>query len=271
MTFLPFTHTTYTFISHKRKECYIQREKTLDRFLQHNILTFLERELLILKREIIVVSSPSLSYCHTLKGDLYPNTTHTFSECRECFGAQKALGIFQENQLRLGGCNRVYCEIHKTSEDKTSRNPLVAKTWRAQIHWVNQAWRVFCHSCTPTYSLEDRFRLGGSRIGFSPSSSVSSLIICLGIILCFHLSSLTLVLYIYCLLFIFVHNSSFGDYVSFTLVCTQISQGKSNLAVILKLGLNKLVCFSTNLSFQILAFCFIQFNVSRLFIPHTYS
>ena len=40
VTFLPFTHTTYTFITHKRKEWYIQRKKTLDRFLQHNTLTF---------------------------------------------------------------------------------------------------------------------------------------------------------------------------------------------------------------------------------------
>ena len=40
VTFLPFTHTIYTFINHKRKECYIQRKKTLDRFLQHNTLTF---------------------------------------------------------------------------------------------------------------------------------------------------------------------------------------------------------------------------------------
>ena len=55
------------------------------------------------------------------------------------------------------------------------------------------------------YSLVDRFRLGGSQRSFSPSFSVSSLITRLGVILCLHLSSLTLVLYIYCLLFMFVH------------------------------------------------------------------
>ena len=30
------------------------------------------------------------------------------------------------------------------------RNPLVVGAWRAQVHWVDQAWRVFCYSRTPT-------------------------------------------------------------------------------------------------------------------------
>ena len=42
------------------------------------------------------------------------------------------------------------------------------------------------------YSLVDRYRLGGPRRGFSLSTSVSSLITRLGVILCLHLSSLTL-------------------------------------------------------------------------------
>ena len=56
------------------------QKKTLERFLQHTYL--LKRELLILKWEILVVSSPSLFHCYTLRGDLYLNTTHTYSECR---------------------------------------------------------------------------------------------------------------------------------------------------------------------------------------------
>ena len=120
--------------------------------------------------------------------------------------------------VRLGGCNRTYCGIEKTSEDWNSRNSLVDETWRAQVHSEGQAWRIFCYSCTPTYLLKDRFRLGGLRRGFSSSFSVSSSITRLGIILCLHLSFLILVLYIYCLLFIFVHNNSFDDYDSFTLV-----------------------------------------------------
>ena len=32
----------------------------------------------------------------------------------------------------------------------TSRSAFVAGAWRAQVHWVNQAWKVFCYLCTPT-------------------------------------------------------------------------------------------------------------------------
>ena len=55
------------------------------------------------------------------------------------------------------------------------------------------------------YFLVDQLPLGGRRRGFSPSSSVPSSITRLGVILWLHLSSLTLVLYFYCLLFMFMH------------------------------------------------------------------
>ena len=49
-----------------------------------------------------------------------------------------------------------------------------------------------------TYSLVDWFWLGGSRKGFSSSSSVSSSITRLGVILCLHFSSLLFKLSFYC-------------------------------------------------------------------------
>ena len=42
------------------------------------------------------------------------------------------------------------CGIQKASEDMTPRSPLVAGAWRAQVHGVDLAWRVFCYSYTPT-------------------------------------------------------------------------------------------------------------------------
>ena len=84
-----------------------------------------------------------LSHCYTLRGDLYRNTTPIHLECRECFGAWKALGICQKKLVRLGGAIRRYCGIRITSGDKTPKIPLVAGAWRAQILWVDQAWRVF--------------------------------------------------------------------------------------------------------------------------------
>ena len=38
----------------------------------------------------------------------------------------------------------------KAREDKVPRSQLIAGAWNAQVHWVNQAWRTFCFSCTPT-------------------------------------------------------------------------------------------------------------------------
>ena len=45
------------------------------------------------------------------------------------------------------------CVIQRASEDKASLSQLVTGAWKARVH----AWRVFCYSCTPTYSLVDRF------------------------------------------------------------------------------------------------------------------
>ena len=83
-------------------------KKTLKRFLQHSPF---QRELLILKREIICSLFSFPSHCHTLRGDLYPNTTDTYSQCKECFGAWKVLGICQNKPVRLGGAIRRYCRI----------------------------------------------------------------------------------------------------------------------------------------------------------------
>jgi len=68
-----------------------------------------------------------------LRGDLYPNTTHTQIECRECFGAWEVLGICQNKLVRLGSAIGRYCRIQEASEDKISRSPLVAGAWRAQV------------------------------------------------------------------------------------------------------------------------------------------
>ena len=68
---------------------------------------------------LIVASSPSFFHCHTLGGDLYPNTTHTYSKCRECFGAWKVLRICQKKPLRLGRCNRAVLRDLKIKLVKT--------------------------------------------------------------------------------------------------------------------------------------------------------
>ena len=51
----------------RQHSCVIEVQPGL---LQHTHTHLLERELLILSEEIILASSPSLSHCHILRGDL---------------------------------------------------------------------------------------------------------------------------------------------------------------------------------------------------------
>ena len=72
-----------------------------------------------LERNLCSLFSFPLPLLYPLKGDLYPNPTHIYLECRECFGAQETLGIFQKKPVRLGGCNRAYYGIWKAIENMT--------------------------------------------------------------------------------------------------------------------------------------------------------
>ena len=113
-------HSYYIYLHYPQKLWGGHSErKTLNRFSTTQLIHLLKRELLIFSK-IIVASSPSLSHCHTLRGDLYPNITHTFSECRECFGDWETLEICQKKPVRLGKCNWVYCGIWRAKEDKAS-------------------------------------------------------------------------------------------------------------------------------------------------------
>ena len=79
-----------------------------------------------------------------------PKHNPHLSKCRKYFRTWEVLGICLKKPVRLGGCNRAYCRIQKAREDIIPRSPLVAGAWRAQVHWVDLAWRVFCYLCTPT-------------------------------------------------------------------------------------------------------------------------
>ena len=83
MTSLPFTHTIYTLISHKCMRDYSER-KILDWFSTTHTPIFLRESYSFLVRNHCSLFSIPLHY-HTLRGDLYPNTIHTFSKCSECF------------------------------------------------------------------------------------------------------------------------------------------------------------------------------------------
>ena len=64
------------------------------------------------------------------------------------------LGCIGRSQS-LADAIRHIVESGKAREDKVPRSLLAAEAWRAQVHWVDYAWRVFCYSCALTYSLVD--------------------------------------------------------------------------------------------------------------------
>ena len=101
VTFLPLTHTIYTLITHKSKGDYSERKPQIG-FYNTTHPAFRQRA--THPHEVLLLS---FSNCHTLRGDLYPNTTHTFSECRECFRTWEAYVICQKKLVRISGCNRV--------------------------------------------------------------------------------------------------------------------------------------------------------------------
>ena len=84
MTFLPFTYTIYTLITHKSKKEAIQK-KTLERFLQHTHL--LKKELLIFNKEffcsLFSFSSPIIIPWE----EICTQTQPTPIQSVECFGA----------------------------------------------------------------------------------------------------------------------------------------------------------------------------------------
>ena len=66
------------------------------------------------------------------------------------------LGSFGRSHSLVDGIG-LTCEIQKVRECKALPSQLVAGAWKAQVHEVGYAWRVFCYSCTPTHSLVNRF------------------------------------------------------------------------------------------------------------------
>ena len=78
-----YAYTIYTLITHKCMRGHLER-KTLDKFSTTHTPILLRESYSSLVRNHCSLFS-SLSHYHTLRGDLYPNTIHTFSECSECF------------------------------------------------------------------------------------------------------------------------------------------------------------------------------------------
>ena len=117
-------------------------------------------------------STLTLSIDISLRGTLAKSLshhTHIYEEVIWCLeSSSEETNSFWLKQWATAGSGK----LEKTRFDVTL---LQQEAQRAQVHWVDQAWRVFCYSCIPILFFSGSFeRLEGGGEVFSPSSSVSS-------------------------------------------------------------------------------------------------
>ena len=98
-------HLYYIYLHYPQNCKETIQKKILERFLQHT--HFVRESYTSLREKSLQSILLSFSHCYTLRGDLYPNTTHTYLEYRECLEAWEALRICQNMPVRFGICNRM--------------------------------------------------------------------------------------------------------------------------------------------------------------------
>ena len=146
--------------------------------------------------------------------------------------------------MRLSRCNRAYYEIRKARMTQFQETLLEQELGRPRYIGQIRLGGSLAIRVSQLIVYWINLPLEGQRRGFSPSFSVFSLITHCHVILGLHLSSLTLVLYFYGLLFMFMHQSSIGC-LHFIYSCSTLRQVrvKTNLAVIFISGSEQLLCF----------------------------
>ena len=106
-----------------------------------------------LERNLCNLFSFPLPLLYPLRGDLYPNTTHTHSKCWECFWSLRSIGRCQGWWKQYGA----YCRIRKAREDTVWRNLVGARSLEGLGASGRLGRRVYCYSYIPTNFLVDHF------------------------------------------------------------------------------------------------------------------
>ena len=126
--------------------------------------------------------TPTSSYLNPWEVDS-PNTYHTHPKCKVRFWCRwEAL----EEAICLLDAIGLNCVFRRAREDKASSSQLVVGAWKAQVHRVDQAWRIFCFYVLQLILYWIDLPLQGWRTSFSPRSSITRR----HVILCLHSSSL---------------------------------------------------------------------------------
>ena len=240
----------HTLITHRNCKKAIQREKPQIGFLQHTPIFQKESYPLLVRNHSSLFSIPlPLSY---LERRFVPKHNSHLFRVQRVFWSLGSFGDLPKEaseawQMQSGVLRDPESQRRHDSMKSVGSRSLKGLSTLGRLGLEGLLFFVYSNFILQWIDLP----LRGRWRGFLSSSLVSSSITRLSVILQLHLSSLTLVLYFYCLLFMFMHQNSYGFIVLHLLLFyTQISQSKSNLAVILIRGLNKLLCFHTNSSFH---------------------
>ena len=149
MTFLPFTYTIYTLITHKCKRGHLER-KTLDRFFTTHTPIFQRESYSSLVRNHCNLFSIPLPLSYIERRFVSKYNPHLFRVQRVFW----SLGSFGELPKEAGEAWWMKSGILRDSVSQRRQRFGVTlskqEAWRAQVYWVDQAWRVFCYSCIPT-------------------------------------------------------------------------------------------------------------------------
>ena len=92
-------------------------------------------------------STLTLSIVTSLGGSLPKPFLTIPTSVRRPFGAWK---VVRKGLISYWLMVWAIVESDKLKKKQVQRNLVGVGAWRAQIHWVDQAWRVFCCSCIPT-------------------------------------------------------------------------------------------------------------------------
>ena len=88
-----------------------------------------------------------LSIVTSLRGSLPKPFLTIPTSMRRPFGAWKAV---KKGPISYWLMLQAIAESSKLKKKQVQHNLVGVGAWRAQVHWVDQAWRVFCCSCIPT-------------------------------------------------------------------------------------------------------------------------
>ena len=149
MTFLPFTHTIYTLIAHKCKGGYSKR-KILDRFSITHTPIFQRESYSSLVRNHCSLFSILLPLSYLERRFVPKHNPHLFKVQRVFW----CLGSFGELPKEASEAwwmqSGILRDPISQRRQRFGVTLLEQEAWRAQVHQVDQAWRVYCYSCIPT-------------------------------------------------------------------------------------------------------------------------